>query len=907
MRYLFMELTNYIGIYNGMRKDHIEIDFTNSHNRIVLLSGANGTGKSTIINALSLLPDGNESFVPLKSAMKYLKLTDGINIYEITFAHPVDKNGHRSVTKISLVKNGVELNPNGNVSSYKDIIFNELDIDSNLLSLTSVSTNNRGLADKRPAERKKIMSSLISSLDAYNEIYKNLNKKSNVFKSYVNNLSSKIQSAGDESLLRETLGSLRTKETRLTETINASRDKIVEFKTLLSVNDKDGSLKQQYDELIARKNELEQEKLNKYQGLINYKDKYKSNYNFDNIPAELESCNSLLEQYTSEHQKAISDNNALLLNINSVLSDIEQLKVKIDKLYENTDSEIERNLDKYQTKMNGLISDFEKIGIDESNIDNVTIDDINGLLEIYNDIVLSVDRLYELSTNEDLLELLDNPEQKCQDIINQEQITKDNISKLIMESSIMKNDVELVKVLDNRPKTCKDDLCVFVKAALDTANKYNGAKELNKLYEKTVKNLEKEQQSLENIQNTLIPHANHLLLLNNIFTHIFDTINNNKRLLSKFKLSSILLDYDKLLELICKNEYRFNEFRDINAYIDWSNSILEYKSTSKILSELRAKYEIYQHNIEMISDFEQDKANKEEQLQKYKDTHSLNSKEIEFTKGMIDSINNKMDVYNNYSVLYNEWKSIDDELSQIKANSDKINESFKSSLDLLQSINDLETLVNESVAELTPVQDQIKSIDTQLTLIADFKNDYEIYKNKFDFITTLRNYSSPTSAGIQSLYMSIYMDRTLDIVNQLLGMLFSGQYQILQYIINEEEFRIPFIGNGMTVDDISSGSTSQVCMMGMIINLVLASMCSSKYNIVCLDEIDSGLDNQNKYMFIDILNKISDILNIEQIFVISHSIESSISNIDVVLTSDSQDYRDLFSDANIIYHNKLTS
>ena len=110
---------------------------------------------------------------------------------------------------------------------------------------------------------------------------------------------------------------------------------------------------------------------------------------------------------------------------------------------------------------------------------------------------------------------------------------------------------------------------------------------------------------------------------------------------------------------IFTNEYRFNEFRDINAYIDWSNSILEYKSTSKILSELRAKYEIYQHNIEMISDFEQDKANKEEQLQKYKDTHSLNSKEIEFTKGMIDSINNKMDVYNNYSALYNEWKSID--------------------------------------------------------------------------------------------------------------------------------------------------------------------------------------------------------------------------------------------------------
>ena len=65
----------------------------------------------------------------------------------------------------------------------------------------------------------------------------------------------------------------------------------------------------------------------------------------------------------------------------------------------------------------------------------------------------------------------------------------------------------------------------------------------------------------------------------------------------------------------------------------------------------------------------------------------------------------------------------------------------------------------------------------------------------------------------------------------------------------------------MTVDDISSGSTSQVCMMGMIINLALANMCSTKYNIVSLDEIDGGLDNVNKYLFIDVLQKISEILN----------------------------------------------
>ena len=105
----------------------------------------------------------------------------------------------------------------------------------------------------------------------------------------------------------------------------------------------------------------------------------------------------------------------------------------------------------------------------------------------------------------------------------------------------------------------------------------------------------------------------------------------------------------------------------------------------------------------------------------------------------------------------------------------------------------------------------------------------------------------------------------------------------------------------MTVDDISSGSTSQVCMMGMIINLVLSSISSGKYNIVSLDEIDGGLDDANRYMFVDVLQNISNILNFDQIFIISHSVESALNNVDVVLLSSDQTYVDQFGNANIIY------
>ena len=87
----------------------------------------------------------------------------------------------------------------------------------------------------------------------------------------------------------------------------------------------------------------------------------------------------------------------------------------------------------------------------------------------------------------------------------------------------------------------------------------------------------------------------------------------------------------------------------------------------------------------------------------------------------------------------------------------------------------------------------------------------------------------------------------------------------------------------------------------MIINLVLSSISSGKYNIVSLDEIDGGLDDANRYMFVDVLQNISNILNFDQIFIISHSVESALNNVDVVLLSSDQTYVDQFGNANIIY------
>ena len=122
MRFLYLRLENYAGIYNGMHLNTIEIDMTNCMYQTLIIRGENGSGKSTIFKALSVFPDPNDAFLPDMSASKIISILDHDVIYKITFLHELKSNGTRDTTKAFITKNingtEVELNENGNVTSY---------------------------------------------------------------------------------------------------------------------------------------------------------------------------------------------------------------------------------------------------------------------------------------------------------------------------------------------------------------------------------------------------------------------------------------------------------------------------------------------------------------------------------------------------------------------------------------------------------------------------------------------------------------------------------------------------------------------------------------------------------------------------------------------------------------------
>jgi len=115
--------------------------------------------------------------------------------------------------------------------------------------------------------------------------------------------------------------------------------------------------------------------------------------------------------------------------------------------------------------------------------------------------------------------------------------------------------------------------------------------------------------------------------------------------------------------------------------------------------------------------------------------------------------------------------------------------------------------------------------------------------------------------------------------------MFSGELALTDYIINDKEFRIPCMSMDSPIinDDISSCSFAQKCMISMILSFVLLNQSSTIYNIPRLDEVDAGLDQENRANFIPLVRQIMDIFNMQQCIMISHASESVLSDVDIIM------------------------
>lgn len=878
MRFLNTEFIGYIGFKNGMGLDRVYIDFTKGHNNIVLISGMNGSGKSTLLSHLNIFPDPSSSFTPGVNASKKFTIQDNDNIYQIQIISQADNNGGRKTTKAFIQKNMVELNENGNVSSYKDIIYTEFELDSNYMTLSHLSNDgNKGLGSLTPAERKKFTANIMENLEVYNEMYKTLSKKSSIYKSYISNLHSKIQNIGSRDYIESTLKQLRDKEHTISVKIMELNNTIVTIQAKCSIDEDEAK---KVEDLNVKMTSLKS-KQDEYNTIIN------TWYNKTKISPEdietryTEDC-SLLHEYQTNLEIAKNDWVSQTRSLQSITNNINTVEAEYS-LYQE-DSSIETKYNESKSKVLELESELKNLGI---TTDTNLIIPLTSLLKVFKDIITLIDNFYLDLTSEDLNIICLNYNPKAVEMYQNElQATFEQINDLDTQIREVREQVKLVDILKNRPKSCKNDDCPFIKQAIEVDKQFGSntlTKEFTDLQRKQLK-------ASENITklNNLIEISQFRASKRSILELITNTIDSNLQIISIFGIS-ILEDREKFLKMLSLQN-QFNIIRDPQVYVDTLNTLISYDSEYKSFEKLSIQYDSYRDKVKLM-----ESNNKMLTNLKYQEAELIEK---------VNKAKNDYDIYNNLVVTFSRkvndeelYKQVSDkkaeldkEINSIQSQLDEYTEKAGKSVILLSQIKQYRDEIDRLTLDTKPISDEISRLSGQLTLLDSYYKEYDQYKSQFDIIETLKKYCSPTSGGIQVLFMQLYMNKTLELSNQILSMLFNGDYKLLDFIINQNEFRIPFVGNGLPVDDISSGSSSQVCMMSMIINLVLLHQASTKFNIARLDEIDDSLDTYNRSNFVNVLYRILPLLNIEQLFIISHSIELDSSFADIIKLKSYEDY-----------------
>ena len=895
MRIEFVALDNYIGIFNGTGKRHIEFDFTQCKN-VIAIRGFNGSGKSTLMRTLNPFPDSNEMLIPGLEAHKRIIYLKNEFRYIIDIIYPLKNNGERATSKVSILKlnwsTGEQwvINPNGNVSEAKELIMNEFELDNNYITLSQLSSEDRGLADKRPAERKKFVNDILSDLTAYNSMYKILTKKSSTLKALTSSINMKI----DRILNGRSLNNLKDELAMIEKKLKSEeleREEILQeigALDFLIINKKKDL--EEYDNNIIKQTALNTLIKTLCSDIVTTRGSYFYSTQYDKIVDDLgdpyensnlvDSINNIkrnnITEKASYQAKFKNDFNESekLEKINSEIKDkIDKIRMQLSILTDNNTQDPEEFIKSFKENLdsrNQILDEINKRNASKLFESNITIEKLD-MMKAQLDYIMD-----RININ---LPIYDTPDgynvkiDKVSSKIRNSEIARDEIVKKLLQMNGISEDLINSKV----PKGCKIKDCPM-RLAIEKAEKDNHKiQELKKDLDdcdNTIKEAKQYREDL-NIRYRESLSRSELLTHYNSFSDIILTlVNFNAAKKTDFNvIISNIYEYPDL--------YHRTLFVLISKYTDIFNMKAQYEA-------LQTTYintvDLYTKIINKVDQIKELKENESALVKEYKKNDveliKLENSCKEYNEYIAD-INTKLDILDRLLPLATALKEKQEELNQITETINKTKENIKSVKDNMNHKAKLVAESNSFADSIEKLRICYNNTNQDFRMAAEYINELTQYNNTYQKIETVKKYTSPTT-GIQTLFMEAYMNNVLIVANQLLQLMFNGQFILQPFVINESEFRIPCAGNGYLNDDISSMSTSQICIISMIISFAMLYNSSSCYNILKLDEIDGGLDTNNRLHFISMLNQVMAIMKCEQCFIISHNSELETGEISTV-------------------------
>lgn len=849
MKILYLKLTNFINIVTAFNTETIEIDFSKSNNNVVLLTGPNGSGKTSILSCLHPFPTNgnmdvrsdNPIIVPRENGYKEIHISDGDDLYVIQ--HFYTRNSDKHIIKSYIQKNGVELNENGNVTSFKEIVEKELGLEQDYMKLTRLGSNVTNFIDMKRQERKNFTGKIISEADIYLSYHKKIMADKNKVNIQINHTSDLIR-----RLQVDDLGELKKAQKSLQHQIEDLTAKIEKANSELSV------LQYQLNDCgdIPAMRERIQEKEKELKHI------QKALARASEIKISISTLKSMIEESKIAILKAKSalDTNVItrtgILNqLDSIANEIDSIRREIARIEDDQNvKDMEANIE--------LLRETIRRRAKESGISGYVrpcskaeMEDLIKMLDKCMDILLST---YELGKG---------PIQKAvsffhtkTDIEKYTRENKEKIKRNKMQSLCEQVYAEISKDIGLLGPDCKNPSGCRVYDFYQRIYEYATQAPDKVIEDETF--LAYTKMAYNNIQTVL----KYLRDYHDIFEKMPECIKD------QFLMNTVLTH-------ICNMEWIYDKdiiFHELGLITDdeLQDADLEELSRQKSMlaqyKKANSNIEYFQNKLEELID---SRTSLMDQLDEVKETINSLNREIEEKEASVSD-------YEDMVVAMEHEDEVETEFNDLKS---KLTLASQLSLQIREKtsiFNDLQFRKNKMSKTHQDNEFRIENYKR-------YKKDLDELSSKFTDLEYLARALS-SREGIPLIFIQAYLKDIKDVANQLLDVVYDGDLHLEDFEITADEFGIPYSTKGTTVKDVIYASQGERSFISLALSFALTYKSISKYNIMLLDEIDATLDISNREKFLHVLEMQIDMIHAEQVFVISHNDMFNAYPVDIVDT-----------------------
>ena len=905
-------LKNYAPFYESMGIKTFQFDRTNSPNNMILILAGNGVGKSYLMSELTPEPletrDGRDTnrFIPNEEGEKKITyLVDDSIEYTCHIIYSADRR--KTTCFFTKCVNGVEeeLNPNGNVSSYLEMCRIHLGYYKTYKNIGHIADGVKNIVSMSQAERQNLITSWLPDMAEFLVASKRAQKKYNQVDKEIKSLTADIAKISLEEytskrtniqtemndisnrllLIRDNISKLEVYCNRLKSFSrgNLLLKKKKFFEDIAAYETKAAELKGTMSKYAAYISGTEAENKAKLQELLLEKEKELGVVGADEsrLNESISRLSISIERIQGELKQNLSDKDLVSVN-----SSIELLKKDIETSKEMMKDALEKHMDFADVKYSKEAKEFARIILNTFENMCSTIDKMNINCKGFS--------IRDIMQNT----VIDNLEKKIKSLNDANAALEglnDTISKQILEKERNKIDAS---ILDYAPKGCSKETCKLLATLIERSRINDDISGLNtSILENKNKiaannaDIERAKLSMNDVKNALMDVTSindSLMKINNKFIHLpkslFERIN-----------SSDPAYIAENIQVLIEEIKEFDEYLSVCEKIETaSESITNLQNVSKILTMKDAKSkELSELIAKRNSDMDERKVVTEKKVALVKERDEIqtlsNSVEVfSQKKAELDKIKHELDTTKEKLVKENEcvyYKGVF--------------ETCMSSLKLKEI--DYSTRYKNLEEELSKCNSQINSRDTLETR----KKNLEIKRNIYELAYNAWN----SKTGYPSLIIKDFLSEVAYETNRKLDEIWGGLIHVDEKQmrdIAENEFCIPIIRGNTIVPDVRGCSKAEMSTIALALSfaIITVSVKNSLYNIIRIDEADSGYDGVRRQVYLDILTSQIEAINCKSAFIVTHNQMFDNVACDVILL---KDYETLVSASSLVNKNIIYS